>query len=157
MRRVMAIALVLALMFAACGEVQIVEVERVRTVLVQQVGTADAPAAESSNQAVAPAGSITAGEALQHVGSRKTVCGRVESATYASGSRGQPTFINLDKPYPDQIFTVVIWGRNRSNFPDAPEQMYGNRRICATGLIESYRGVPQIEASASSDIQIASE
>ena len=115
-----------------------------------------APSTGSSSQSIAnpPAGSITAHDALKHVGSRKTVCGRVESPTYASGSRGQPTFLNLDKPYPDPLFTVVIWGRNRSNFPKSPEQMYRNQRICATGLIQTYQGVPQIEASTSSEVRI---
>ena len=36
----------------------------------------------------APATALTATEAIQHVGSRKTVCGDVESPTYASSSRG---------------------------------------------------------------------
>ena len=118
-----------------------------------------APSAGSSSQSIAnpPSGSITARDALQHVGSRKTVCGKVESPTYASSSRGQPTFLNLDKPYPNQLFTVVIWGRDRSNFPNAPEEMYRNQRICATGLIETYRGVPQIEAATSSEVRIVDD
>ena len=101
-----------------------------------------------------PATDLTAAEAIQHVGSRKTVCGEVESPTYARSSRGQPTFLNLDRPFPNQIFTVVIWGSNRSNFPQAPESMYRDERICATGLIESFRGVPQIDATRASQIQI---
>ena len=102
----------------------------------------------------APATALTATEAIQHIGSRKTVCGDVESPTYARSSRGQPTFLNLDRPFPNQIFTVVIWGSNRSNFPQAPESMYRDERICATGLIESFRGVPQIDATRASQIQI---
>ena len=102
----------------------------------------------------APATALTATEAIQHVGSRKTVCGEVESPTYARSSRGQPTFLNLDRPFPNQIFTVVIWGSNRGNFPQAPESLYRDKRICATGLIESFRGVPQIEATSASQVQI---
>ncbi len=54
---------------------------------------------------------ITARQAKDHVGEMETVCGKVVSARYASRSKGQPTFLNLDEPYPNEIFTIVIWGR----------------------------------------------
>jgi len=62
-----------------------------------------------------------------------TVCGVVASARYASQSSGQPTFLNLDEPYPRQVFTIVIWGSARASFPEPPEQAYSDKRICVTG------------------------
>ena len=59
---------------------------------------------------------IPATEAAKHVGEKTTVCGVVASTHYASGRKGQPTFLNLDKPYPNAIFTALIWGENRSKF-----------------------------------------
>jgi len=108
-------------------------------------GKADQTVFRSSS--VTNSDKISASEASRYVGDRKTVCGDVESATYAASSRGQPTFLNLDKPFPQQIFTVVIWGRNRSQFPESPESTYRNRYICVSGLIETFEGVPQIEAT----------
>jgi hypothetical protein len=68
-------------------------------------------------QAQAPkAQTITAAEAENHIGDTATVCGQVASTKYAASSRGQPTFINLDKPYPSPIFTVLIWGLDRAKF-----------------------------------------
>lgn len=61
--------------------------------------------------------------------------------------------MNLDKPFPDQVFTVVIWGRNRTKF-GAPEKTFSKKEICVTGKIESYRGVPQIEASNPNQIKV---
>jgi hypothetical protein len=29
-------------------------------------------------------------------------------------TRRQPTFLNLDAPYPQHIFTVVVWGESRA-------------------------------------------
>jgi hypothetical protein len=55
--------------------------------------------------------SISAAEAKNHIGEKGTVCGEVASTHYASRSRGKPTFINLDKPYPNQIFTGVDLGK----------------------------------------------
>lgn len=51
---------------------------------------------------------LTASEAKNHIGEEATVCGKAASARYAASSRGQPTFLNLDKPYPNPVFTVKI-------------------------------------------------
>ena len=96
---------------------------------------------------------LTAVEARDHVGETATVCGAVASAHYAARTRGTPTFLNLDKPYPNQMFTVLIWGTDRPKF-GAPEERYGNKAICASGKIEIYRGVPEIIARDPEQIKI---
>ena len=89
--------------------------------------------------------SLTPVEAKGHVGEMATVCGKVVSARFAESSNRQPTFLNLDQPFPKQIFTVVIFGSDRSKFGE-PEKEFLNQTICATGTIEDYRGLPQIVA-----------
>ena len=88
------------------------------------------------------AASLTTEEASKHVGENGTVCGTVSSAHYAPRSRGQPTFLNLDKPYPNPSFTAVIWGDDRAKFGE-PERLQG-KRICVNGPIRLYRGAPEI-------------
>ena len=83
-------------------------------------------------------------DAHRYIGMEKTVCGTVSSATYALRSKGRPTFLNLDQPYPKQIFTVVIWGSDRNKFKNPPEAFFKGKRICVTGIIEDYRGKPEI-------------
>ena len=56
------------------------------------------------------------------------------SAKYAQTSRRSPTFLNLDQPYPNQVFTAVIWGDPRPWFKSAPELLQGHS-ICVTGTI----------------------
>jgi hypothetical protein len=90
---------------------------------------------------------ISAAEAAQHVGEVAEVCGRVASAAHIAAVKGQPTFLNLDRPYPDQPFNVVIWGSARSRFDAPPERAFDGKEICVTGLIETYRGKPQIVVS----------
>jgi len=51
---------------------------------------------------------VSAADAASHVGETATVCGTVASAKYSAQSRGSPTFLNLDKAYPNQVFTAVI-------------------------------------------------
>ena len=89
--------------------------------------------------------SLTPAEAKAHVGEMATVCGKVVSARFVESSNRQPTFLNLDQPFPKQIFTVVIFGDDRSKFGE-PEKEFLNQTICTTGTIEDYRGLPQIVA-----------
>ena len=96
---------------------------------------------------------FTPEQAKAHLSELATICGTVASAKYASSSRGQPTFLNLDRPYPQQIFTVVIWGTDRPKF-GTPETEYLGKRICVTGLIESYRGTPEIIVKEKSQLTV---
>ena len=94
-------------------------------------------------------------EAINHIGERTTVYGPVVDTRWASGSRGQPTFLNIGKPYPDpNRFTVVIWIQNRAKFPQAPEVYYKGRTIYVYGLIEDYKGSAQIVVTSPSQIQV---
>ena len=96
---------------------------------------------------------LAAAEAKDHIGETATVCGSVVSTRYASSTKGQATFLNLDKPYPNQVFTVVIWGSNRSKF-GRPEVEYNKKRICVTGKISLFRGVPENVADDRGQITI---
>jgi DNA/RNA endonuclease YhcR with UshA esterase domain len=92
-------------------------------------------------------------EAKEHFGENATVGGEVVSTRYADSTKGQPTFLNLDKPYPNQIFAVVIWGENRNNF-GKPEDDYKGKRICVSGKNTAYAGLPEIVADDQKQIRI---
>jgi len=97
---------------------------------------------------------VTAREAAEHVGERVTVCGKVATVTFAERVRGRPTFINLDKPYPNQIFTAVIWGEDRGKFATPPEIAFQEKRICVTGTVKLYRRRPEIIVRDPSQIRL---
>jgi len=96
---------------------------------------------------------LTASEAKSHVGSTATVCGKVITPKYATSTKGQPTFLNFDKAYPNQEFTVVIWGSDRAKF-GTPEVTYNGKTICATGKIQEYRDGVEIVASDPKQISL---
>jgi hypothetical protein len=85
--------------------------------------------------------SISATEAEKHIGQRSTVCGTVTGEHTATSSRGEPTFVNLDGRYPNQIFTLLIWGEDRPSVGTLPAD---GSHVCATGVIQEYRGLPEI-------------
>lgn len=95
--------------------------------------------------ALAATPSLTAAEAAKHIGEHAKVCGDVASNHFAANTRGEPTFINLDKRYPNTIFTIVIWGKYRSLFATPPDRISG--RVCVTGRITAFHGKPEIEVT----------
>lgn len=84
---------------------------------------------------------ITPKQAADHIGQHETVCGSIASEHTAYGSRGIPTFINLDQPYPNQDFTIVVWGDDRATVGQLPS----SGQLCVTGYIKEYRGLPEME------------
>jgi len=98
--------------------------------------------------------SIRPNDAQKYIGEEKTVCGVVASTAYAIRTKGQPTFLNLDQPYPNQVFTVVIWGSDRTKFNNNPEIFYKEKTVCVTGKIKSYKGRPEIIVNDPSQINI---
>lgn len=97
---------------------------------------------------------ISSSEARNHIGEYQTVKGTIVSTHYARTSRGEPTFLNMDKPYPNQVFTILIWGSDRNNFPGNPEIYYDRKVVLVEGVISQYKGVPQVIISSSSQITI---
>jgi hypothetical protein len=89
------------------------------------------------------AATLSADEAGRHIGENATVCGTVTSAHFSRGASNAPTFLDLDKPYPEAPFTLVIFGRDRAKF-GAPEQTLLHQRICASGVVTRYRGRPEM-------------
>ena len=89
----------------------------------------------------AMAQTITAADAKSHIGEKATVCGKVAGERTATSSRGEPTFVNLDSTYPNQVFTILIWGDDRKNVGELPRV---GAHACASGVIQDYRGVPEI-------------
>jgi hypothetical protein len=93
-------------------------------------------------------------DAAKYIGKSATVCGLVASTSYAIQSLGRPTFLNLDRPYPKQPFTVVIWGEDRSSFSPPPEKAYSGKKICVSGPVSAFRGEPRIVVTGPSQITV---
>ena len=101
------------------------------------------------------AGAIGWREAANSVGAFATVRGPVVDSYFASRGEGQPTFLDVGRPYPDpDRFSVVIWGRDRPNFATPPEQTYRGRTVCVSGLIDTASGSPGIEVTSPTGISV---
>ena len=92
---------------------------------------------------------LTAAQTREHEGDNATVCGIVASVRKASASKGKPTYINLDIPWPNQIFAAVIWEEDLSKVGSLPRL---GAHVCTKGLISYYHGVPEIIVRSSGQI-----
>jgi len=74
-------------------------------------------------------------------GASYTVCGNVVSTHY---SRKGNVFMNLDKQFPNQIFSVFISKDNLINFSTDLTRVVKNKNVCFTGKIDNFNQVPSI-------------
>jgi endonuclease G len=100
-------------------------------------------------------GIINTVQAQYNIGTKSTVCGTVVSTKYSEKSGA--TFLNLDKKFPNHIFSVTIWKDNRANFSYMPEVELKNRKVCITGKIENKKGTPTMNISTEKSIEIITE
>jgi len=71
-----------------------------------------------------------------------TICEKVFDGKFLESS--QITFLNLGGAYPNQKISVVIKGADRDKFKEAPEKLFAGRTICVKGIVEIYKGRPEI-------------
>jgi hypothetical protein len=95
---------------------------------------------------------ITAAQAREHDGETATVCGVAQNEHTAETTRGKPTFIDLDSAFPYQIFSILVWDEDRPNVGELP---HTGSKVCVTGLIIYYHGVPRITVKNSAQFGIA--
>jgi endonuclease G len=77
------------------------------------------------------------------------ICGVVASERTATSSRGNPSFINLDAAYPNQVFTILVWGEDIKKVGELPPV---GSHVSAKGQITDYHGVPEIVVRSSGQL-----
>lgn len=82
------------------------------------------------------------------------ICGTVVS-THKSGKGN--IFINLDKSFPKAIFSITIWSKDVLNFDYQPELFLMDKKVCVTGKVSEYNGIPSMYLNNQNKIQIIDE
>lgn len=82
---------------------------------------------------------------------KRTVCGKVVSVK--KHEKGH-VFINLDKKFPNQIFSVSIFESNINNFDYQPEVYLKDEEVCFTGMITEYNGTPNMVVEHSKQVKL---
>ncbi len=82
-------------------------------------------------------------QSKRYVGKGKeiTVCGTVVSTRL---SRKGNLWMNIDKQFPNQIFSVYIKKEDLVNFTFDPGKEYLNKQVCFDGKIQDFNGTPTV-------------
>ncbi len=104
------------------------------------------------NPTTLPKGKINTVQAKYNIGTNSCVCGTVVSTKYSEKSGA--VFLNLDKKFPNQIFSVTIWKDARENFSYLPEVELKGKKICLTGKLTNKRGTPTMNITNEKKIEI---
>lgn len=99
-----------------------------------------------------PKGKFNTIMAKHHIGEKITVCGTVVSTKLVDKS--QATYLNLDRQFPNQIFTVQIWKEGRQGFTYAPEVFLNSKKVCVTGKVEDNKGIPTMTLTNEKAVEI---
>ena len=91
---------------------------------------------------------------IMNDGKKHTVCGKVVSTK--KHKKGH-VFINLDKKFPNQVFSLSIFESNIKNFDYEPEEYLINKEVCFTGRIGEYNNTPNMIIENSKQIKLLDE
>src|ERR1700722_1242637 len=81
---------------------------------------------------------IGASDAAKYIGTDMTVTGQVVQVT----THQNIIFLNLEKPYPDCPFALVIFAHDSKPFGHLAD--LNGKNVAATGKIKSYRDKPEM-------------
>ena len=91
---------------------------------------------------------IAAALAKEHIGAEKIVTGKI-----VEGNKAEKLVrLNLDKPFPHQSFTAVIFATKTNLFEDL-DKLKG-KQVEITGKISDYNGRPQIVLNSTNQLKI---
>lgn len=86
----------------------------------------------------------------KRIGKESKVCGTVVSTKI---SRAGHLWINLDKKFPNQIFSSFIRKDDLTNFSYDAEKYLLNKKVCIEGKVENMNGTPTINVDNSRQIE----
>ncbi len=85
---------------------------------------------------------------------RQTVCGKVVSTK--KHKKGH-VFIDLDKKFPNQVFSLTIFESSIKNFDYEPEVYLLNQKVCFTGNIGEYNNTPNMIIEYGKQVKLLEE
>ena len=97
-------------------------------------------------------------ELKDHIGDSVTVKGKIFGVRYFESAKNSPTLINVGGTYPNQVYTIVIFGDVRKKLGFDPEESkYTGGIAIVTGRVELYKDKPQIVITDPAQLQILND
>ena len=93
---------------------------------------------------------IGTGDADKHMDESAIVTGKVAQVTF----RPKVVFLNLDQPFPDSPFTVVIMSKNTNDFGDL--KALEGKAVEVSGKIKAFKDKPEIVIDSTNQLTVMS-
>ncbi len=95
-------------------------------------------------------------QAQQYIGKNENikVCGTVVSTKLSAKGN---IFINLDKKFPNQVFSISVFKENTVNFSYSPDVFLAGKTICVTGKVTNFNGTATVNIANEKAIEILDE
>lgn len=106
---------------------------------------------EPLSSKILPGNAINTIQAQHKVGKMVQVCGHVVASRY---SRKGHLWLNLDRQFPNQIFSIFIKKENLANFEYDLKERFINQNICVKGKVEDFTDTPSITLKSQSKIDL---
>jgi len=87
----------------------------------------------------------------KNTGKKISVMGTVVSTKLSSKGH---IFLNLDKKFPNQIFSATIWSTQKVNFSYLPHEALKGKQVILTGEIRDFNGTPTMNILHEKQIEI---
>jgi DNA/RNA endonuclease YhcR with UshA esterase domain len=94
---------------------------------------------------------IGSAQVTNWIGKQVTVTGVVAQVSI----RPSLVFLNIDKSFPSNLFTVIVRNKNTNEFEGLPALR--GKVVSVSGEIKDYRGKPEMELSRKSQLKVLSE
>ncbi|NNE30134.1 MAG: DNA/RNA non-specific endonuclease, partial [Saprospiraceae bacterium] len=98
-----------------------------------------------------PRGSFNTVQAKKKVGQNVSICGHVVASRY---SRKGHLWLNLDRQFPNQVFSVFIKKEDLVNFDFDVKQRFTNQSVCVRGKVEDFSDSPSINVKGQNRIKV---
>ncbi len=98
-----------------------------------------------------PKGCFNTIQAGKRIGKETTVCGQVVATRF---SRKGHLWMNVDKQFPNQIFSIFVRKENLVNFESDLKTRFINQAVCVKGKVENFSDAPSISLSKAKDIAL---
>jgi hypothetical protein len=118
--------------------------------ILNKLFASDAPELNMKEVAAKYKNGIEAKDANSYYGKHVTACGRV----YGIKTNANVTFINMGEKYPNSPLTIVIFARDRTNFPYSIEDFFADKNISVKGEVVEYKSKAEIIINNPNDIII---
>jgi len=103
-----------------------------------------------------PRNTFNTTQAKYYMGKNESVrvCGTVVSTKLSSKGN---VFLNLDKQFPNQVFSITIFKDYVANFSYKPDIFLAGKTVCVTGKITNFNGVPSVSIENEKAIEVLDE